>query len=680
MKRAILTLCALLVAGAAHARALVILPPTQANSANFGTGANVLEKVVLGTLATTGADYDVVRGSTLQSKASFNAPVSAYLRHGVWWPNGMGAVTSAGDSIKRTYDLVIHVGVVQGAVYSGYRPDSLTLVAYYPTVTQLFIGNHNVSGNGPFTPSTSCSTGVVGNQKGYAAHMDSTLNAYAVGDAGKTWKTTVQFIAQGSAGSRWSRGFRPIIGSVSTRIDGVLNNNFDYPDPLCTTCAYSSDPDSVALWEVTNRVAGGLPIGGNAKSSIFTCLAAGFRIYTPDMGLLMAALARADSASGGGLWGSDAKLPVRTWFHIDDGWKRSASDVGQVGGIPWADTTTLIASIDSLASLRVPFVVGVDLDSLADKSGYDDRWWRRAAPYVRYTPHNHAGVDGGPTRAQNIPNGSQNAGNQFMRPFDVWGKQRTRVLWGSVDSLLAYGIGDYVRDVADTGSVYWLNKRAWWLADSAFGRSNVDRFVMPPGDDWTNKSMTRLSSDSLDAVLAVGYLTGARGFRQNVGSSGGSYLHRGGSSEFGYDPQTRGYTVRDRRAPAWVPATVFGNKCGIQGISHYYDTGSVSSWSRCEAVGQARADVHMVGLLASGYGGLALSGGTYSASETQRTIGWACHVGDFITPSGYTNAGNGVVNRPAFYHFKYFVNKMRVVNALAGREVLKVVYPDEVQP
>lgn len=364
MKRVIAALAALcLLAGSADAKGLVIIASNANNNANFINGMRPLEGMFLSTLRGLGADFDVVRAEHLKSNPAWNVSVDYYLRNGQVWVNYPGAP----DSLKRTYNPIIHLGFstsdgnyTAGTSNGNYRPDSLTLKAYYPTVTHLFIGNPNHTSN-EFATTTRCSVGVT-TKRAYVAADDSTLNVYEIGNPGRTWKSYVRFLV---TGTRHARGWRPILGSVSTRHDspGEQSNNYDMP---CASCSYSTNPDSVGgLWVVLNNGADGTPIGGNAKPFIVCSPARLFTATDFDMGNVLTAIALADSFSSGGLLGSSAKAPVPLGIHIDDGWKRGDSNGGSGGGgISPTDTTALKATIDSLATLGVPMVVGVETDSL----------------------------------------------------------------------------------------------------------------------------------------------------------------------------------------------------------------------------------------------------------------------------------------------------------------------------
>lgn len=697
MKRILAALAALcLFASGVSAKGLVIVANTSGNNANFVNGLRPLENTVISTLRGLGANFDVIRGEQLAGNPAFNAQVDSYLRHGKVWTNGMGAVTSSGDSMVTTYNPIIHVGfstsdanlTTTGTSNSRYKPDSLTLKAYYPTVTHLFIANPNHTANVMNTVAGRCSTGLVSSTASvdYASntHRDSTMNAYEVGNPSRTWKSRVGFLVNAT---RTPKGWRPILGSITTRRNeaGAGTNNYDFPDPICATCAYSTNPDTVGgLWSILNTDATGAPIGGDAKPMFFASLTHISNASDFDPGTLLTALALADSASNGGLFSASAKLPALLGIHIDDGWKRGDSNGGSGGGgIAWTDTTAFKATVDSLAALAVPFVVGVEVDSLTDYKGYDDRWWSRA-PMAHFTPHCHSGV--GSPGTGFLPK-TQNVGSKFLNIIDQWGIVRTRYAFGSVDSMLAYGMQDYVNDVADSASSYWLAKRAFALLDSTFGNARVDHLVMPPGDDWTNSQAkhTSLSGNPVDSCLAAAALAGATGVRSNAFSTFSAVVQsRSESNHYGYYINQQPWTVRASGAPSWVPVSVYGTPCNVLSCFGYPNTtadaqkvvASVRSWSRniLGTTGNYRSTLR--GLFGGPFDESVWTGSATMGQNIRASI-HALHVGDL---GSRQPAAGGELTRPGFYNLKYLVNSVKMANAHARQPLVMFAYPDEMQP
>lgn len=703
MKRLLAALAALcLLSGSASAKGLVIIANTTSNNANFANGIRPLENSVLSTLRGLGADFDVIRGDQLQGNPAFNAQVDSYLRHGKVWRNYMGAVTSTGDSMVTTYNPIIHLGfstsdanyTSTGTSNSRYKADSLTLVRYYPTVTHLFIANANHTANVMNTVANRCSTGLVSSTAAvdYLTNpdRDSTMNCYEVGRPGRTWKSRVGFVVNAT---RTPKGWRPILGSVQTRHKsaGEVSNNYDMP---CNACAYSTNPDTVGgLWIINNTDATGAAIGGNAKPMIFASLTHINNSSDIDMGALLTAIALADSMSSGGLLSASSALPRQVGVHIDDGWKRGDSNGGQVcGGIAWTDTAAFKASVDSIAVLGIPFVVGVEIDSLTDYKGYDDRWWSRA-PLAHFTPHCHSGV-GSPSLG--FAPKAQNVATKFLNVIDQWGIVRLRCAFGSVDSAIAYGTTDYVNDPADSLASYWLTKRAFALLDSTFGNSRVDHFVMPPGDDWTNRQVRHSisSANALDSIVAAAALAGATGLRSNASSTFSAVVQSpvgfGGvtdsTNHYGYYINQQQLSLKASGSPAWVPAARYGTPCNVMSCPGYPTTStpsdlsiahaSASSWSRHIRGTQGYYMFTLRGLFGGPYDESQWTGSATTGQNIKVSI-HALHVGDLGSRQPATG---GELTRPGFYNLKYLVHSVQLANAHALRPLVQFAYPDQMQP
>lgn len=683
MKRVLAALAALcLLASGASAKGLVIVASTVNNNANFATGMRPLENMYLSTLRGLGADFDVIRADQLNvQNPSFDAQVDDYLRHGKVFSNGMGR-----DSIIKTYNPVIHLGFSgsDGNYPSGansntkYRPDSLTLIAYYPTVTHLFVSNPFHSSN-EFATTARCSTGVAA-KTSYIAEHDSTMNCYEVGNPGRTWKSYVRFLVNGT---RSTRGWRPILGSVSTRHNevGAVSNNYDSP---CASCAYSTNPDTVGgLWVINNTDPTGAPIGGNAKPMIFCSPARLFTATDFDMGIVLAGIALADSMSNGGLLGASSKTPALLGIHIDDGWKRGDSNRGSGGGgIAWSDTTALKASIDSLAALGVPMVVGVECDSISDYANYDLRWWSRF-PQAHFTPHCHAGISGSTYRT------APNTLTKYLNPIDLWGINLNRVAFGSVDSTLAYGLTDYTNAAGDEAATYWLSKRAFALLDSLVpGR--VDHLVMPPADDWSNARVTHAGTvpgNTVDSVMAAAALSGATGVRSNAYSANSAVVHNAsGNTGYGYYINQQPWTVRASGVPSWVPVARYGTACNVLTCPGYQNTtnsvdntkgvGSARSWSSAVRGQVGYYSITLRGLFGGPYDEVQWTGSATTGQNIKVSI-QALHVGDLGSRQPATG---GELTRPGYYNLKYLVHSVKLANAHARQPLVQFAYPDEMQP
>jgi hypothetical protein len=337
-------LCLALWTSTAHAKALVIVHESAAGT-NAQRAVPIQEGLVLDLLRETGGYYDAVRSG------QFAAGVTVQnLRRGKYF-NGIDTVT---------YNPIIHVGYVCARSTSF---DSLTMSRNFPMVSHVFIGNHGAD-NGAWANSSACSVGV---SAAAGSSNDSAYVTYRVGDPGKRW------VQENSGGpcpvtsTRLTNGWRPIWGMSTTARAFGFSGAPD--DPL--SGAYSTNPDSVCLWSILNvaietgsplRIASSAP----AVPMVFAMPTYKYAFTAGEMSVYAAALALADSLSGGGLYPNATRKLAKIAIHIDDGWKRGDSRNGGTvyGGIEVRDTTLFKASIDSLAALGVPLTLGVEIDSL----------------------------------------------------------------------------------------------------------------------------------------------------------------------------------------------------------------------------------------------------------------------------------------------------------------------------
>ena len=584
MKRVLAALAALcLLAPAVHSQTLVIGGPMTLNNANFASGEMTLEQVYLSALTETNANFDFIRGDQLVNAAvgvNGGWTVNQYLRAGQYWPLGIGVGT------PKTYRAILDLGVSGSATYGAYRPDSATLVgnatngSYWPAVPRLMIAN-TIHTSNAFATVTKESTGVAGHIT-YSPVHDSTLNVYQVGRPSRTWKAYVGNVVKSP---RINRGWRPLVGTISTRpVDGPTDGNYD--EPRWTT-SYPTDPDTAAAWIVYNYAAGtSTPIAGTVLGVAATAAPIAYFNVTRgsvsdiDGGLVLASLQVLDTLSGGALYGNaeaQLKLPLKLGVHVDDGWKRGESNKGESGGsgIADADFPALRRAIRKMNDLEgFKYALGLEADSLWAYKGIDETYWSEARN-ARLTPHVHAG------QASTAPAPPQNAGTKFILPINIWGvnlNARIRYAFGgpeNVDSLLVYGLPDYVAAPTDTMVTYWLSKRAFALCDSMsrlmWGAVATDHLVMPPADDWTNQRITHAADslrlvNSVDSVLAAAALSGAVAVRSNLASANSATIHNAaGNSGYGYYQAPRFWTINQSAVPSTFPARVYGTPCNVIG-------------------------------------------------------------------------------------------------------------------
>lgn len=683
MKRVLAALlAAALWTSTAHARALVIIPQV-ANASNTDRATPIQEDYVTSILTNLGASFDVIRGAQVPAGAG-----TQNLRRGKWF-NGRDTTT---------YDCLIIPNFWRGGyTFTGsWRPDSLTLTSMYPSVPVLFIGSHNEGS--PFFTATGanpCSLGV-GTTASYSGPEDSSLVTYVVGNPGIRFVQTNGGGHSAVLGTRSTRGWRPIWGvKTSAAVLGNGRNNV-YDDSFDGT--YPTDPDTVAFWEILNRGSDGTAIkaGTQAAAAPLLCLhpMQNYSTFGGDMAPYAAAFALLDSITGGALFASTSanpKLPIKLALHIDDGWKRGTGRMGggAYGGIDVADTTTFLASLDSLANLRaytsastysgVPYVVGVELDSLnvvgiaANQGGdkadggtanNDVRWWRRL-PTARFTPHCHEGTT---TSTRTF---GTNVGTPYVLMQDLWGTTRTRQVFTPGKS-------------TDT-SFYALHKRAFFLMDSTFGKGRVDHLAMPPGDDWSPSGNSYTSGLQMDSVVTFYALAGGTAIRTNPGTSTGSVSINHASNPLGYSPENRRWPIYRNLRPDLttyndangVPI-VFPDRRGeivsIIACPGYQTTGDSLSYSR---ISVAQHSINGLNSMLLGR----WNNQPQDATKANNTLSFGIKCAFLVIHcSDLQSKSNGDLTRPGLYQFKYPIMEANAVNILSLRPVIQWVYPEQLPP
>lgn len=545
--------------------------------------------------------------------------------------------TQFGDTLR--YDAVIAACTVAGGSAAGFSPESLTRAnGWLPTKPFLLIADPK-SGNS-FTTSVTESAGVGATIVAAAASRSDTHVLYR---PGRPWKWKSSGVRAWVATTPRLGGYAPLVSWALSAGGHVLASDNTGMSSDADSCAMSADPDTVLVWERT--------FGASTWPGI-VYLEMGNGQWSGDVRNLMMALARLHALSGNKIF-NPLFPPMRIALHIDDGWRRGNSAVAQSGVAP-ADTVALKASIDSLASLRVPFVVGAQIDSMVAYAG-DSTWWERAAPYVHYTPHTHGGAEVGP----------QIGRASYTNPEDLYGYLRARA---------AFGDGSCAG--ADT-SIACLVQGSFARLERSFpGR--IDHVLMPPFNGWVTQvgtgAITGVSKgiglDSLIASLAAGGACGVR-VASNI-----SALLTENTASTGYYPSYRLMPVN--MSPANNPMTassaklsrISGNNfsliplSGFPASSQYYIGVSGSNHRDPEAFA--------VNAMTLGRRNLYPQNSTSFGTDVDgyvRTI-FPIHVSDLVSDA------NGIVTRPGWWNIKHLVQGMNAVNETAGMTLMKVVYPE----
>lgn len=582
-----------------------------------------------------GVDYKIVDRAEAQTE---------FLRSGdmVWRYGTAGAYVEHFDAVIHTTGTNYILGP-RGV----QRADSLglaNLAGGYPAVPQIFLGDESNFQVSAGRCSTGASAGAVNTNTYYNG-----IVKYLATDPSLRWRSG--FLDGVKLTYTPAGGARVLIAqNVGAALfeDGANAAGAGNPGIPCGDCdSVVATSDSVLMWSrLFNNVT-------PPAAQIIYCVWNHTPALQMDPAMPLMALAYADSLTGGKVFENKTKLPATVGFHVRGGWRRSQRHV--MGGISPNDSTTLKASIDSIAALRVPFVVGVNVDSLAIKT--DDRnWWLRAAPYVHFTPEMRGGLD------------SAVAGNDaasWQQPRDVFGRYRNR----------------FIRQAGNDTSVSRLARAAFWKCDSAFGRNSVDRLIIPPDDDWWPYNWRRANSNgaSIDSIFAA--LSDSVGATGIVISPWADGDHQAATN--------RKSPIRSQRA--WDLVTSgrsTGTRFNVLATTPPQDSGS-ARWNRGYRAdsydpGSFIADCQSFLMGAFGFGhrveinGLAggLTAITPRDSVVTQTSIFTIHAGDL----GTGVHASGRATRSGYWAMKYIVNSIKAINRFAGRTIVSIEYPENVKP
>lgn len=602
---------------------------------------------VRGTLDVLGADYDLVY-------QSLNATKTHWLRTGQ-------IVYGAGtpSAYVKSYDAVLHVVVGTGASAT-YRPDSLVCMMSRITDTSLTTVRYNtvpqifVSSNGSLTGAISQDSAAFnttdmtnhsplgqvvwspGNPFPYRAGVaKTTVLSSNVSSASGNFRVLLR---SGTGAGRWS-----FAATSTPRV---------WPDSLGRNDGPTFNSDTAVVYAKT------LSTIASAKPIIFVNHS-DFQSTHTDMAPLLVALAYADSATGGAVLSGAKNMPVKVGIQIRGGFSRGAQ-LGiptSTGGMTIEDSTTFKASIDSLASLNVPMVLGVNIDSLDTYTTYDKRWWANV-PMLKYGVYQRAGID------TTVWGTGGNGRASFDNPRDIFGTWRNRAAFG--DSLV------HSVQTADT-SLTQLVRGAFYKLESTFGARKVDHILMAPGDDWCPKNGLTLGPDSVIYALSKG---GARGVvvnpareRTGVYTAGQGFHQRPGNDPLVYNRS---------RAPFKFLATPSYLDSGSVRFDNG-DAGRYPTLVQTERMWRDMMTTHSFGI----YNALGdAQGMSWSADSTRNVRARILTVHASDLQSGTRGDASTIPLRPGYWVIKNFVNQIKTINSFSyrGKPLFIIAYPEDCEP
>lgn len=459
-----------LVATAAQARTLVIIPrpsslevSTDADASYPSASSMSRNLSILTNLITrTGGEVGFAYETDVKTEWARNGYV---VRGGVFSGSGANA-----PGYVDQYDAVVFFGPVGGSGTARCRPDSMSRYTKYPKVPFAWIGHStDIAGVGSmnvFTGQAPTPIDTCGVSTGSAFYS---YNGVKMPGRNIEWTTHAYTQAFGVAQAPNSRTV--IAPVLLSRANGYLDAE---SGTNCTWCNHSRGDNTLdsayVIKKLWTDIADSKPFVIGIINQFTTGDSTSITVPTEgELTIGLSILAVLDSASGGRVFGGK---PVIMAPVMDKGLHR-----GQrrgPNGIFAADTAGHYAIVDSVKANGIPLTVAfdTDLDTLAAYSR--DLIKYAQAPSIRFTPQLWTGV------MDTTSNGYRAKGAQASkyRPVDVFGRWRNRAAMGA-----------YSSDVADT-SIFSLLKSVRVRGDSILAAYNVSgsrisRILLAPDDDWS---------------------------------------------------------------------------------------------------------------------------------------------------------------------------------------------------
>jgi hypothetical protein len=389
-----------------------------------------------------------------------------------------------------------------------------------------------------------------------------------------------------------------------------------------------------------------------------------------DNGMVITAMAIAimDSATGGQIIGQKPGwVPPKIGFMVSGAFSHSKSDVNSssawnVHGVYYpSDTSNVKAGIDSLASLNIPIVVTVNVDSVASYPA-EKAWWSQRLPLARFSPESKVYTD-----SLNV-NGGETNSSRYLFP-DVWGIYRSRQLLTANRYQYGTACGD-----ADTTLSCQLGFMRGVLDSIPEFRGRMSSTLLAPFFDYIPRNYTRDRMPDPDsfavACVRSGYNTLVCGtmFPYSTPSSSWGLNASGGNngqntfSPGDWYPNPRTQTIK----------TSSGQTIGQLkwlNMRHVDEDPAAINYSIHNVAFET-----MTGLFMSPWYLTDLSYWNHVMRSKLDVV--------LIKPGelGWKKNATSNVTRPGYFEVKWIVNQVRAINKLAGRTVIGFAYPEDIDP
>lgn len=587
---------------------------------------------------------------------------------------------------------------------AGCFPCSLTITGMLPTVPQLFIGTGNSETE--FTLSNSCSLMTGDSQdpgtqgpsySGQRVHIAGSRDVF--GWIPGTQGSTPNDERDSTIVEAWPAGGTRVV------MGGSLSNNEDDGGSFGDIRAANKRPawrDSIfsTTWENRFAVSGGSVAQFDSRTvyiadrmnlhkrdTTFAKIVYAHWLATavPTTGgddavdarptgnpfVIWAAIAHLDSISGFAVLGR-SPTPRAIAVQVSGGLSRGAWNAA--GGLRPSDPN-FAKAVDSLAALNIPFAVGVPANAADTIATYasDLTTWARASR-ARFALSATLG-----TKDTTVVGAGAASPT---KAFDLFGRFRSRIF--------------YANSAADT-SVYEMLVAARVRLDSLLAANSLagrrDNMLIAGQDDYSPRNWA-FPSNCRDSLASVARLAGFTGIAVNPEDDSldvATPTNPKGLREDtqGWSRATIGASAGERFLYAAFPGynprgAVYGNGGGNASVLDDSNWVAVyahralwglylPAWAMDAKDGWVVNAAPQTGTMTTPWFGEPTT--SYTSKRSTRATGTNLVR---ITASSLGYGGNGPsADMPGFYQVKYTVNMCKAINALAGRTLIRFVYPGD---
>jgi len=583
------------------------------------------------------------------------------------------------------YDAVVFLGAKTETGAARCAPDSMSRYNKYPKVPFAWIGNNgDVQGQSPFNayaegaPSPDDTSGFDNSPAG--THIYS-YNGIKVAGKNLSWTAMAYTRALNVAAAPDSRTI--IAPLLLARASDLLDS--EQTGVNCTWCNHTKPDNTLdsafVIKKMWTDIADSKPFVLAMMSQYMPSDSThGWAVPSEgEMTIALSVLAALDSASGGRVFGDK---PVIMAPVMDKGLHRG--ERRGPNGIFAADTAGHYAIVDSIRANGIPLTVAfdTDLDTLA-AYGRDLIKYAQASS-IHFTPQVWTGV---------MDTTKASGNTSLMRQRDVFGRWRNRAAYG--DSLRHTVTGS---DTTLAAGLYAMRARGDSIL-TAYGvsGSRISRIAMAPDDDWSPLLLRRSACmcPCPDSVLYAVKQAGFAGIVVDVqdaeadANRGGTYANTNPRGWFGKEMNYRSKFLSDFKLLGHAGYPWMGGRAQH---STYQD--SIAPFDSL-IVG-----IQTMEMARAWYAAFLTSDRSYDVWPYDSTIPNAVwpywsnnhfHKADFVYGlrgpahilrfSASDFSGDPAAPAANGYHvLKSIQQACQAINMFAGRTIVRLGYPDEIQP